>query len=102
MFFNIFNICNLSLLIQFYKYSTPITYIRDEMSALCADLITRGDLNNNDLCRNVAGLWHPVDNAVLLWRPREIPVREEKAAKKGAHFEEVRAWTQMYAAQQLP
>ena len=69
------------------------------MSALCADLITRGDLNNNDLGRNVAGLWHPVDNAVLFWRPREIPVREEKAAKKGVHFEEVRARTQMYAAQ---
>ena len=60
------------------------------MSALRADVLTRGDLNNNDLCRDLAGLWHPVDNAVFFWRPREIP-GEEKREREGKLYYEMMA-----------
>ena len=57
------------------------------MSALRADLLTRGDLNNNDLCRDLAGLWHPVDNAVFFWRPREIPGEGKRGREGKLHYE---------------
>ena len=46
------------------------------MSALGADLLARGDLNDDDLRWDLTHLWNPVDNAVLLRRPREIAGRE--------------------------
>ena len=63
------------------------------MSALCADLLTRGDFNNNDLCRDLAGLWHPVDNAVFFWRPREIPGKGKEEGKENFTIKWPQNWS---------
>ena len=50
------------------------THIRDEVSALGADLIPRGNLYDDDFGWDLIRLWHPVGYAVLRGRPGEVSV----------------------------